>query len=86
MNATGLVDRVSASTGLSQREAMRLIEDVIADFRESVEGYVRRRHAELKARGMKNPQIFVQVTDELATRVVAAPQLSERQLRRIVYG
>ena len=35
---------------------------------------------------MKNPQIFGQIAAELDRRVVAAPPLSERQLRRIVYG
>jgi hypothetical protein len=35
---------------------------------------------------MRNPQIFAQIRGELARRVVAPPTLSERQLRRIVYG
>ena len=48
--------------------------------------YVRRRHAELKTFGVRNPEIFARLADELAQRVVAAPELSERQLRRIVYG
>jgi hypothetical protein len=35
--------------------------------------------------GRHNAQIFALITEELAGRVVAAPPLSERQLRRIVY-
>lgn len=80
-----LLERVMASTGLSAPEATRVVEDVIAFHQESVEDYVRRRHAELKTYGAKNDQIFARIREELRARVVAAPDLSERQLRRIVY-
>ena len=62
------------------------MEDVLAFHAEPVEDYVRRRHAELKTYGVRNPEIFARLAEELAHRVVAAPELSERQLRRIVYG
>jgi adenine-specific DNA methylase len=81
-----LVEHVVAGTGLTPAEARRLIEDVVAFHAEPVESYVRRRHAELKTYGGKNPEIFARIGAELRDRVVAAPQLSERQLRRIVYG
>ena len=81
-----LVGRVAASTGLSPGEAARVVEDVIAFHAETVEAYVRRRHAELKTYGAKNDEIFGRLTAELEGRVVAAPALTERQLRRIVYG
>ena len=81
-----LVDRIASSTGLSPAEAVRVIEDVVAFHAEPVEEYVRRRHAHLKTYGFKNPEIFARIGEELAGRVVAAPPLSERQLRRIVYG
>ena len=75
-----------ASTGLDAAEAARVIEDVVAFHSERVEDYVRRRHGELKLRGTRNPEIFRLLRAELAERVVAAPDLSERQLRRIIYG
>ena len=81
-----LVDHVVATTGLTPAEAARVVEDVIAFHAEPVEVYVRRRHAELKTYGARNPEIFARVAEELAHRVVAPPDLSERQLRRIVYG
>ncbi|WP_292679581.1 hypothetical protein [Nocardioides sp.] len=77
---------MAATTGLSEAEAARVVEDVVAFLSETVEDYVRRRHAELKTYGAKNPEIFAQLRAELAARVVAAPELTERQLRRIVYG
>ena len=81
-----LVDHLVATTGLTTAEAARVVEDVLAFHDEPVEDYVRRRHAELKTHGARNPEIFAHVAEELAHRVVAAPALSERQLRRIVYG
>lgn len=75
-----------AGTGLSAAEAERVVEDVLAFHAEPVEDYVRRRHTELKTFGAKNEQIFALLRKELASRLVAAPDLSERQLRRIVYG
>ena len=75
-----------ATTGLAPTEATRVIEDVLAFHHEPVEAYVRRRHGELKLRGAKNDAIFTVLRDELADRLVAAPDLSERQLRRMIYG
>jgi uncharacterized membrane protein len=81
-----LVSHVVATTSLTPGEAERVIDDVVAFHDQSVEDYVRSRHARLKTYGAKNPEIFARIAEELAGRVVAAPELSERQLRRIVYG
>lgn len=75
-----------ATTGLEPAEATRVIEDVLAFHHQPVEAYVRRRHSELKLRGAKNADIFNVLRAELADRLVAAPDLSERQLRRMIYG
>ncbi|TYL55335.1 hypothetical protein FXB39_03010 [Nocardioides sp. BGMRC 2183] len=81
-----LRDHVVASTGLSPSEAERVIGDVLAFHAEPVDALVRRRHAELKLHGSRNEEIFRTLRTELRDRVVAAPELSERQLRRLVYG
>jgi len=81
-----LVRHLVATAGLSPAEAARVIEDVVAFHAEPIEAYVRRRHTQLKTAGAKNPEIFAQIAEELSDRVVAAPRLSERQLRRLVYG
>jgi hypothetical protein len=63
-----------------------VVDDVLAFYAEPAEEFVRRRHAQLKEQGMRNPDIFSLVSTELSARLVSAPPLSERQLRRIVYG
>ncbi len=81
-----IIERVAASTGLPPRVAARVVGDVLAFYGLPVEQLVRRRHAELQVAGKKNPEIFALIAAELRGRLVAAPALSERQLRRIVYG
>ena len=77
---------LAASTGLPLPTAVRVIADVAAYFNETIEGFVCRRHAELKHRQHKNDEIWPLIVAELGQRRFAAPGLSERQLRRMVYG
>ncbi|NPC97204.1 hypothetical protein [Nocardioides sp. zg-DK7169] len=81
-----LIDHVARTTGLSQSEARRVVVDVLSFHHEPVEDLVRRRHAELRSAGARNEQVFAALATELASRVVAGPALTERQVRRIVYG
>ncbi|KUN82324.1 MULTISPECIES: hypothetical protein [Streptomyces] len=81
-----LVDHLMRSTPLQRGEALRVIQDVLAFFDETTEDYVRRRHRELQADGLVNAEIFERIAADLQYRAVAPPELSVRQLRRIVYG
>jgi polyhydroxyalkanoate synthesis regulator phasin len=81
-----LVDHLVRSSPLSASEATRVVAEVVAYFSEPVQDYVRRRHTELRNRGWHNDRIFAALGAELATRRVAPPALSARQLRRLVYG
>ena len=81
-----LAGYLAASTGLPQPTAARVIADVTAYFGETIEEFVRRRHAELQLRQHRNFEIWPVIAAELRQRRFAAPGLSERQLRRIVYG
>ncbi|WP_113702523.1 hypothetical protein [Nonomuraea lactucae] len=81
-----LITHLTRTSGLGPGEAARVVADVLSYFSEPVEEFVRRRHGELKARGLTNDDIFPRIAAELRLRRVAAPDLSVRQLRRIVYG
>jgi hypothetical protein len=82
---TPLLDHLER-TGVSRSQAARLVEDVLAYFGETSEEFVRRRHRELQGDGVANAQSFTVIARELAQRRVAGPQLSERQIRRVIYG
>ncbi|MEU1162543.1 hypothetical protein ACIPX0_01340 [Streptomyces sp. NPDC090075] len=81
-----LVDHLARSTPLSRGEALRVIQDVLAYFDEPAGDYIRRRHRELQAEGLVNAEIFDRIAADLKYRAVAPPELTLRQLRRIVYG
>lgn len=81
-----LVAHLCRTSPLSAGEAARVVADVLTYFAESTEDLVRRRHAELKARGLLNDQIFERIAAELPRQRVVPAELSLRQLRRIVYG
>ncbi|SOD86383.1 hypothetical protein [Streptomyces sp. Ag109_G2-15] len=81
-----LVDHLTRSTPLNRGEALRVIQDVLAYFDETTQDYVRRRHRELQAQGLQNSAIFDRIEADLKYRAVAPPELTLRQLRRMVYG
>lgn len=77
---------LAASTGLPEPTTARVIADVNAYYDENVEDFVRRRHGELRRKNRKNDDIWPEIAAELSTRRFRAPDLTDRQLRRIVYG
>jgi hypothetical protein len=81
-----LVDYLIRTCPLSPAEAARVVADVLGYFSEPADDYVRRRHQELKARGLTNDVAFEQIAAEIPQRRYAPPEFSLRQLRRMVYG
>ena len=90
MDAAGgypdLLRHLQRLSGQSPAQVARLVEEVIAYFSESVEEFVTRRHAELKREELTNQEIFARIQAELEGRRFAAPALTERQIRRLIYG
>jgi len=81
-----LASHLARTTRLTPAEAQRVIDEVLAFLDETPETFVRRRHLELQSRGLDNRAIFTQLERELVGRRFRAPQLSIRQIRRIIYG
>ncbi len=81
-----LLDHLVRMTPLRRTDARRVVDEVLAYFDEPVERLVRRRHGELQHVGLANPAIFAQIAEELRWWRVAAPELTERQIRRMIYG
>ena len=79
---------LARSTPLSPAEARRLLDEVIALLAaDTVESFVARRHRELKdAEGERNETIYRRIADEVAARPFAVTPLTERQIRRLIYG
>jgi hypothetical protein len=82
-----LIKHLCHSSDLSASQAQRIIDEVNAYFAETPENYVRRRHLELRQEmGLANAEIYARLEVELTLRVFAATPLTQRQIRRIIYG
>ena len=86
VNDEDLVRRLAESLGVSHSEAARAVGEVVAHYAEPIEEYVRRRHESCRRQGIANPEAYALIAAEVAGRVVAAPTLTERQVRRMIYG
>ena len=82
-----LLNHLCNISRLDQAEAKKLVAEVVAYFSETTEIYVQRRHRELKQdEGLSNAQIYQRIEIELKQIVLASPALSQRQIRRVIYG
>lgn len=81
-----LIEHLEGTTRLSRAEVERVVEEFLSYFHESLEQFVRRRHAELRAEDQKNAAIYERIAVEVRRRRFAAPTLSQRQIRRLIYG
>ena len=81
-----LVTYLCQSHDMTPDRAAHLIDEVVNFFSESCTRFVQRRHHELKQSGLNNAAIYQQITQELIHHRFPAETLSERQIRRIVYG
>jgi hypothetical protein len=77
---------LARSSRMTVAEAQRAVNEVLAFMNETPEEFIRRRHLALQAQGHPNTAIFAQIARELAQRRFRAPEYSERQIRRFIYG
>jgi hypothetical protein len=79
---------LAATTPLTPLEARRVLDEVIAMLAaETVEQFVVRRHRELKAaEAERNDAIYRRLAEEVNGRAFAVAPLTERQIRRLIYG
>ena len=81
-----LVSRISDTYGVLPSQAERIIEEVLIEYGDTVEEWVRSRHIRLRSRGMRNEDIYRRLVEELPYRRFASEPLSIRQIRRLIYG
>ncbi len=81
-----LTAHLERTTGLPPAVARRVVGEVLAFVDETTEAYLRRRHRELQSEGRANAEIFPVLAEEVASRPFSVGSLSERQIRRAIYG
>ncbi len=79
---------LARTSRLTPDEAKRVLAEVVAQLSaETVEAFVQRRHRELKGlHSQRNAEIYAQIASEVAKRPFATMPLTERQIRRLIYG
>lgn len=81
-----LIEHLSRITALSEAQSQQVVAEVLAFFNEDIESFIRRRHREMQQQGFSNTRIFAAVQGELSGRLFPAEQLTERKIRRTIYG
>ena len=81
-----LIAHIARLSGLPAHKAERIICEVADAFSETPEQYMTRRHAELQGMGRRNADIFRILRNEIGRHRFSAPEFSERQIRRLLYG
>lgn len=83
---TDLINHLSRSTALSETQVRHIVAEVLTYFNEDIESYIRRRHREMQLQGLANRTIFATIQQEISDRLFPAEILSERKIRRVIYG
>lgn len=78
--------RLQELFGLSPEAAARAVSEVADSFHMEVDEFVTVRHQQLHAQGVNNSTAFQLIQQELPRLRFRAPPMSERQLRRRIYG
>ncbi len=81
-----LLSHLQATTRLERGEAEKVIRETLEYFSESLPDFVARRHRELRDQGVRNEAIYRRIAGEVADRRFLAGPLTQRQVRRLVYG
>ena len=86
MNRADLQNHVTQTYGIRTEEFPRLYEAFAAFFDVTLEEYVGRRHLELQKAGMRNQDIYAALLREVTDMRFAERDVTERQIRRLIYG
>jgi hypothetical protein len=81
-----LIGHLQAITGLDAAALEKILEEIDHWYVEDLSAWLQRRHRELQHQGLKNREIYPRLQEE-ARRVLVRPgSLSQRQIRRALYG
>ncbi len=81
-----LFQYLSRTRGISLIEAAKLVDEILSYFHETRDTFIQRRHRELQATGISNSKIYQQIQSELDSRRFSTTLISERRIRRAIYG
>ncbi|MCK4414167.1 MAG: hypothetical protein KAY32_11530 [Candidatus Eisenbacteria sp.] len=81
-----LVQNLQSATGLDEAVLRKIVQEIREWYDEDLPAWVQRRHRELQRQGAPNREIFSMLCQE-ARRILIRPRpMTERQIRRLIYG
>lgn len=81
-----LIEHLGRTCGLDAATARRVCAECASFWSRDQDAWIRDRHGELQRSGLSNTETFQRLLREMGERPFAARQLTERQLRRRIYG
>jgi hypothetical protein len=81
-----LIAYLTRTSRLTPSEALHVVGEVMSFLNDSPEEFICRRHRVLQAEGLPNTEIYARLRDELERWRFRAPDYTERQIRRLIYG
>ena len=81
-----LIRHLSESAALSPADAERLALEVVHYYSGTVQDFIITRHQELQRSGLSNKAIFRLIEMEISDRLFTTDPVTERQIRRTIYG
>ena len=82
----GFKQYLLSSYQINEKDLARLLDDLAGAFNYTLDSFVQQRHLALQKEGHKNREIYQIIQDEVKSFRFVAPELSQRQIRRIIYG
>ena len=82
----GFRDHLLGIVDITEPELEKIIVDLLDHWSETLSQFVVRRHKELQRSRIPNRLAYAQIREEVSQRRFMAEPLSERQVRRILYG
>jgi hypothetical protein len=86
MKRSDLQTHVAQTYGIPSAAFNRLYEEFAAFYDVTLEEFVRRRHLEMQKAGKRNREIYLALLREVRAMRFSVRDVSERQIRRLVYG
>jgi hypothetical protein len=81
-----LIRHLRTLTGLEAGVLEKILNEVKSWYAEDLDAWILRRHRELQSQKLRNLEIYKTIREEAAGMLIRPARLSERQIRRVIYG
>ncbi len=81
-----LLQHLKRTTGLTEAVLQKVLDEFQHWYAKDLPTWIRDRHRELQRQGLRNRDIYPRLREEAERTLIRPEPLSERQIRRMIYG